>query len=318
MEDITVSIICTAFNHEKYIRDALDGFLRQKTNFNFEVIIHDDASVDKTADIIREYQAKYPEIIKPIFQTENHYSKKVPVCATFMLPVAKGRYFAFCEGDDYWCDELKLQKQIDYLEQHHEYVACVHNTEFYYLGTGKREIKYTNTDRDLGLIDCVMSGGQSFHTSSVVVRRNVYLSKPQFTKVIDGVGDYPSSIYYSLSGKIRYIGDVMSIYRCGTKGSWSDRVRSDRSKTLKIMNSIIEMLQMADEYSKKQYNDIFSEAIEFQYYQIGIIRQDFKTVIRIKKFFNRERVTKKIRYILFAYLPFLIKVRNLIINRKKG
>ena len=109
-KDIKLSIVCTAYNHEKYIRSALDGFVMQKTNFAFEAIVHDDASTDGTADIIREYAKKYPDIIVPIIQTENQHSKKVQITREIIFPMIKGKYIAFCEGDDYWTDPYKLQK----------------------------------------------------------------------------------------------------------------------------------------------------------------------------------------------------------------
>ena len=127
-DDVVVSVLCTAYNHEKYIRSALDGFVNQKTNFRYEVLINDDASTDHTAAIIAEYEAKYPDIIKPVYQTENQYSKGVHIFQTILFPIAKGKYIAVCEGDDYWCDENKLQKQVDFLESHEGYAACVHNT----------------------------------------------------------------------------------------------------------------------------------------------------------------------------------------------
>lgn len=116
MSEIIISVCCLAYNHEKYIRECLDGFINQKTDFIFEVLIHDDASTDKTAEIIREYEVNYPEIIKPIYQSENQYSKGVKVTSTYNWSRVKGKYIAMCEGDDYWTDPLKLQKQFDYLE----------------------------------------------------------------------------------------------------------------------------------------------------------------------------------------------------------
>ena len=124
-----VSISCLAYNHEPYISKCLDGFIMQKTDFPFEVLIHDDASTDRTADIIREYEAKYPDIIKPIYQTENKYSKGIGITKTYQFPRAKGKYIAMCEGDDYWTDPLKLQKQVDFLEKNEEYSACFHDIE---------------------------------------------------------------------------------------------------------------------------------------------------------------------------------------------
>jgi len=124
-EQPLVSVICFAYNHEKFIQKCLDGFVMQKNNFAFQVIIHDDASTDKTADIIREYQEKYPEIIKPIFQSENQYSKEFyGNMIEKIYSNLRGKYTAFCEGDDYWTDEYKLQKQVDFLESHPEFVMC--------------------------------------------------------------------------------------------------------------------------------------------------------------------------------------------------
>lgn len=116
-----VSIICITFNHVGYITETLNGFLIQQTSFPFEIIIHDDASQDGTQDIIKEYEALYPNIIKPIYQTENQYSKKIDFGKEFIFPLIKGKYIATCEGDDYWTDPLKLQKQVDFLEQNDEY-----------------------------------------------------------------------------------------------------------------------------------------------------------------------------------------------------
>ena len=109
-----VSICCITLHHEKYIRDAIEGFLMQKTSFPIEILIHDDASTDDTANIIREYEEKFPNIIKPIYQTENQYSKGISISATYQFPRALGKYIALCEGDDYWTDPLKLQKQVDF------------------------------------------------------------------------------------------------------------------------------------------------------------------------------------------------------------
>ena len=114
---IKLSVICLTYNHEKFIRQALDGFVMQKTNFPFEVIVHDDASTDETAKIIREYEIKYPELIKPIYQKENLWQKGIPT-KNYIYPKINGKYVALCEGDDYWTDPLKLQKQVDFLEAH--------------------------------------------------------------------------------------------------------------------------------------------------------------------------------------------------------
>ena len=124
-----VSIRCLTYNHEQYIADALDGFLKQETNFPFEVIVHDDASTDETANIIREYEKKYPKIIKPIYEKENQYSKHDGSLSRIMEAACNGKYHAFCEGDDCWIAPNKLQMQVDWLEDHPEYTMCFHCSE---------------------------------------------------------------------------------------------------------------------------------------------------------------------------------------------
>lgn len=119
-----VSISCLTYNHAPFIRRCLDGFMMQKTNFTFEVLIHDDASTDGTADIIREYEKKYPDVFKPIYEEENQYQKGRSGTMVFNFPRALGKYIALCEGDDYWTDPLKLQKQVDILEADESLVAC--------------------------------------------------------------------------------------------------------------------------------------------------------------------------------------------------
>ena len=109
-DNILVSIQCLVYNHEPYLRQCLDGFVMQKTNFRFEAIVHDDASTDGSAAIIREYSEKYPDIIKPIYEAENQYSKHGGFSALFDIlnSACKGKYIAMCEGDDYWIDPMKL------------------------------------------------------------------------------------------------------------------------------------------------------------------------------------------------------------------
>lgn len=123
---ITVSILCSAFNHEKFIEQAIVGFLIQETQFAFEIIINDDASDDHTVEVINAYLSRYPNIIKLIRHTENQYSKNIK-SYEFMLPIARGRYIALCEGDDYWVDAKKLQIQIDFLERHPNVVVSGHD-----------------------------------------------------------------------------------------------------------------------------------------------------------------------------------------------
>ena len=116
-----VSICCATFNHEPYIAKAIEGFLMQETDFPFEIVIRDDCSTDHTADIVRRYAERYPHIIRTFFEEENTYSKGVKAMQA-IFKLARGEYIAICEGDDYWTDPLKIQKQVDFLSRHDDYV----------------------------------------------------------------------------------------------------------------------------------------------------------------------------------------------------
>lgn len=126
-DSIMVSICCITYNQDKYIAKAIESFLNQKTNFRYEILIHDDASTDKTASIVKDYQDRYPDIIKAICNTENQYSKGVAINPVFNYSRAQGKYVALCEGDDFFVDEYKLARQVEYLENHPDCHLCFHN-----------------------------------------------------------------------------------------------------------------------------------------------------------------------------------------------
>ena len=128
MTNPLVSISCITYNHAPFIRECFEGFLMQKTDFEFEILVHDDASNDGTAEIIKEYEQKYPHLFRVIYQTENQYSKGIRgMMARFNFPRARGKYIALCEGDDYWTDPYKLQKQVDFLEGNEDVVVSGHD-----------------------------------------------------------------------------------------------------------------------------------------------------------------------------------------------
>ena len=140
-----VAINCLVYNHEPYLRDCFEGFVMQQTNFPFVAIVHDDASMDGSAAIIREYEEKYPHIFKPIYETENQYSKRDGSLDRIMdeaINATDAKYVAMCEGDDYWTDPLKLQKQVDFLEANPEFSMCFHKVDILSLDV-----------KDIGLYD---------------------------------------------------------------------------------------------------------------------------------------------------------------------
>lgn len=266
-ENIKVSVYCLAYNHEKYIRNTLEGFVNQKTNFSFEVFVHDDASSDGTRHIIQEYAEKYPNIIYPIYQTENQYSKGISITKTFILPKMRGKYVAICEGDDYWCSDDKLQKQVDFLDQNPGYSACVHNTLIKNQYTDEiRLINDATEQYDLKIEHVLIDGGVDYHTSSVLYRMEyarIFHSDtpPDFTAKVKGVGDYPLAIFLALEGKVRYFPEIMSVYRFGTPGSWSERMENT-SMRKKTWYSIVELLKSLDEYTNYKLHSSIQPIIE--------------------------------------------------------
>lgn len=205
-----VSISCITYNHEPYIAQALNGFLMQKTSFPFEVLIHDDASTDRTADIIREYEKKFPNLIKPIYQKENQYSKGfTSVSATWNFPRAQGKYIALCEGDDYWIDENKLQMQVDFLENNESYTGCFHGAEVV-AEEGLSADLYSNLkDKDYSSTEILRKW--IVPTASVMFRREILSLVPWNNDFMHG------DIVYFLTitnyGKFRCMKEKMSVYR---------------------------------------------------------------------------------------------------------
>ena len=221
-EPLMVTILCLVYNHESYIRQCLEGFVMQKTNFRFEAIVHDDASTDGTAAIIREYAEKYPDIIKPIFHEENQYSKGVKIDLVYNHSRVKGKYVAFCEGDDYWTDPYKLQKQVDFLENHSEYAICSHRYKQYFQKEGRMNAEIYPVRISDGMsfdLSFLIRGGWLFQPLSVMFRRSA-LELEEYSKYeihIDVVWLY--SILKR--GKGYCMPDVMGVYRIHEKGVWS-------------------------------------------------------------------------------------------------
>ncbi len=242
-----VSIRCLVYNHEPYLRQCLDGFVMQKTNFPFEAIVHDDASTDNSAAIIREYEEKYPHIIKPVYQTENQYSKKdgslKRALNSAMSP--SSRYIAVCEGDDYWTDPLKLQKQVDFLEAHPDYSMCFHETQRYSQRRGcfYSEVPTYNKSREARVKDLIETGSPFVSTCSILYRRSLLDCYPDYCRRCH-VGDLPLQVFCAVNGKCFYIRDTMAVYRVDNPGSWSGQHSTSKgvSPKLKAYRSEIDMM----------------------------------------------------------------------------
>ena len=216
---IKVRIECTAYNQAPYIRKCLEGFVMQKTNFKFVAVVHDDASTDGTAEIIREFAEKYPDIIKPFFETENQYSKNtLRHCLYKIEEQYPARYKAICEGDDYWTDPYKLQRQVDFLDSHPDYSICSHMVGELYQETGEIIHRSRESDIEYSLLDAAC-GRHYFQTLSVVFRAD--LVTPEI-KAKHRIWQDVVNVYTLLKfGKGFCFKEEMGVYRIHGGGVWS-------------------------------------------------------------------------------------------------
>lgn len=279
-----VSICCVTYNHAKYIRKTLESFMMQRTTFPFEVLIHDDASTDGTQDIVREFEEKYFGVIKPIYQEINQHSKGVSISVTFNFPRAQGKYIALCEGDDFWTDPLKLQKQVDFLEANPEYVACYHNAvivdehdEIIQTSKLPDSCKRDYTCDDLSKGACILT--------LTICFRNVLRDFPdEFTHVYNG-----DTFLHSLMGRFgtgKYMTDISpSAYRRHSASVWSGLDTLD-----KILRSSITFSWM-HRYYKRICN------IKYANYFKNLAMDGFINVLQIIAYNpepRNERIAKEI------------------------
>lgn len=207
---LMVTIRCITYNQEPYIRDCLEGFVMQQTDFRFEAIVHDDASTDGTAAIIKEYAEKYPDIIKPILETENQYSKHDGSLNRIMNEHTHGKYVAYCEGDDYWTDPLKLQMQVDYMEAHHECSLCYH---LHYIKEEGKEMKPAHDSIKESYSKEEIFYYYPFHTSSVVIKKEILFSDVLRNAPMVMNGDTKLFLASTYIGVNHGINRLMSCYR---------------------------------------------------------------------------------------------------------
>lgn len=308
-DKIMVSILCLAYNHEKYIKDALDSFINQKVNFKYEIIINDDCSTDSTAQIIKEYAERYPQIIKPIFQKENQYSKHRRMLIDILMPQAKGKYFAICEGDDYWTDTNKLQKQFDFMEANDEYSMCVTNAII--VDNNKNKVGKINTvDNNMTLTceDFILGGGEYVATNSIFSRTEYIEQLPTYFNNFSI--DYLWQIFLSSIGKTYCFKEPMSAYRINTGSSWTDKIINDESKNISINKEIVKKLREINKYTNEKYNDAINKKIVELEFNIYYLENNFKMIKQepYLSYKNNLPKSKKIKILLKEKAPFIFEI----------
>lgn len=268
MERIEVSIMCVVYNQAEYIKDALDGFLSQKTDFEYEILLHDDASTDGTVEILKEYQCKYPQKIQLVLETENQHSRGADIAMDIMLPYVRGKYIAYCEGDDYWSYEGKLQAQYDLMESHPEVSLCYHNGITHDLK--KEELGLIVTGHKSGYIEDeeIICPANGWYPTSSSFYRTVYLAeKPMLGAP---TGDEEMRLYMACRGKIYFINKVWCTFRRFAKGAWYAKYCMDKGIADQYNKELLTFLRKYNEYSDKKYEEYLYGRIRWNFmYYIG-------------------------------------------------
>lgn len=242
MSSPMVSICSITYNHAPFIRQCLDGFLMQQCNFPFEIIINDDCSTDGTTEIIREYAEKYPDKIFPIFHEENLYSQGVRgMFQRFVFPKARGKYIALCEGDDYWTDPLKLQKQVDFLESHPDFSMCFHGASIQTEDNMQSSNIYSDLSEREYFIEEIISRKYNIPTASIMTKAQVCQTIPHHPHF--KVGDILVHANAFLHGRVMCIKESMSVYR-RHGGSWTADFQRKGNYVEHIIPHNIAMLEM--------------------------------------------------------------------------
>lgn len=316
-----VSISCITYNHEKFVSDAIYSFLMQKTDFDFEILIHDDASTDRTVAVIKYYQRRYPNIIKPIYQTENQYSKgRRRMFHLFNDSRAIGEYIALCEGDDFWTDPYKLQKQVDYMRKNPKCSMCIHSA---YIVDGDRKLQGIKVrpykeNRIVSIDDLIMGGGGFCATASIMYYKKDIENLPQF--FMDAhVADYPLQLILASKGQVYYMDEPMSAYRVGIQGAWTTNLRAGndaKNKDIKNCVNDIKVLKEFDVYTMYRYKKTIDLVINNRNMLMLLISRNKGEIKKsqCKDYYNSLKFKYKLKINIKYYFPKLIEMIKVVIK----
>ncbi len=305
MNNPIVSICCLTYNHEKYIRQCFDGFIMQKTNFDFEILVHDDASTDGTIDIINEYTKQYNKLFKPYIEKENTYSKKNEfVGLRINFERAKGKYIALCEGDDYWTDPYKLQKQVDFLEANSDYSFVY--TSFNVVNSNSQKITINELENykhgvngDFAFFNLLIKS--NYILTLTTMFRSIYLRCEPFYY------DYGIFLNACRCGKAYYMDSITGCYRINPSSVMQTVPNSLLNKYFKILYDQLSLILNPNSDTAigirqdKHFKDyvgyalarnIFCSHIKFKTFLL-LLSKPYLYISVIKSIFMRKRISNQ-------------------------
>lgn len=239
-EEILVSIVVPVYNHEKYIKKALESILFQKVNFNYEVLIAEDCSSDNSRNILMNLEKTYPNNFKFIYRNNNY---GIVRNISDLYSRMKGKYYILLEGDDYWTYEYKLQKQVDFLEENKEYLAVCHNTIIVDENDNVRELKYPECKNSEYTIKDFRNGLLPGQSTSIMFKNYFKYSIFDYdVRPVSYPGDRRKAFLLAANGKTKCIQESWSAYRyvTTTGSSYSANANKYESHTLDFYKSLIE------------------------------------------------------------------------------
>lgn len=294
-----VSIKCMTYNHENYIAQCIDGFLMQKTNFPFEILIHDDCSTDKTESIVRDYETKFSKIIKGIYETENQWQKGCGAHHTKIDAAIKGKYIAICEGDDYWIDENKLQMQVDFLENNPEYGMCYTRAMLYNQSEQKFSTRIYGSEVK-SYEDLYINGNKIITLTTMYKKDLLYKYQNEVCPNDKGwlMGDLPMWLYFSKSTKMKFMNEATGVYRC---------LEESASHTNDLKKK--EAFRKSSETIRRYFAEKYGEKHLLHRY---IVFEEFLINVEKKMFCKALYCLIKQPKILFSRRSFILYVKELL------
>ena len=287
----TLTICSLVYNHEPWLKRCLEGFVMQRTSFPFEVLIHDDASTDHSADIIREYEARYPDLFRPIYQSENQYSKGRGIFIPILLPKVQSKYIALCEGDDYWTDPEKLQMQVDFLESHPDHAMVYTQTRSYH----ESQHRYGRVRGGAETTDlATLLNRNCIYTQTVVMRRDAverYVADVAPQEQGWRMGDYPMWLYFAATSKIGFIERPTAVYRLLDESA-------SHSRQYEKMISFVESSNKVCRYMVERY----APELEAEVEKVRL-RDEFVISYNFKRFAEARDLYHQIQQRGYTYSP---------------